>query len=60
VTNIAHQLGYFDTIATVDLFAQLPSAIDAVTLEAVSDSARDLLAASNRTTGWFDPLAEPA
>jgi zinc protease len=60
VTNIAHQLGYFDTIATVDFFSQLPSAIEAVTLEAVAEAARELFDASNRTIGWFEPLGEPA
>ena len=31
VTNIAHQLGYFETIASVDLFTSLPQRIAAVT-----------------------------
>jgi zinc protease len=56
VTNIAHQLGYFETIATVDVFTALPSRIAAVTVEAVADAARTVLAASNRTVGWFEPL----
>ena len=34
VTNIAHQLGYFETIASVDVFTALPARIAAVTLEA--------------------------
>lgn len=56
VTNIAHQLGYFETIASVDLFSQLPARIAAVTVDAVNAAARTLLADSNRTIGWFDPL----
>jgi zinc protease len=56
VTNIAHQLGYFETIASVDVFTALPSRIAAVTCEAVADAARSLLAPSNRTVGWFEPL----
>ena len=56
VTNIAHQLGYFETIASVDMFNELAPRIDAVTLEQVVDAARSLLAPSNRTVGWFDPL----
>src|SRR5712664_2100855 len=56
VTNIAHQLGYFETIASVDVFTALPSRIAAVTREAVADAARSVLAPSNRTVGWFEPL----
>ena len=56
VTNIAHQLGYFDTIASVGLFKSLPERIAAVTLDEVSAAARTLLSDANRTIGWFDPL----
>jgi zinc protease len=56
VTNIAHQLGYFETIASVDVFTGLAQGIDAVTLDQVADAARTLLVESNRTVGWFDPL----
>jgi zinc protease len=54
VTNIAHQLGYFETIAGVDVFGGLGERIAAVTREQVAASAR-ILVASNRTIGWFDP-----
>jgi zinc protease len=56
VTNIAHQLGYFETIATVDVFEELTGRVDGVTLEAVAAVARDMLKPSNRTIGWFEPL----
>ena len=56
VTNIAHQLGYFDTIASVDLFTTAPARIAAVTLEEVATAAQAVLAPSNRTIGWFEPL----
>src|SRR3989454_8479480 len=56
VTNIAHQLGYFENIASGDGFNALPSRIAAVTREAVADAARSVLAPSNRTVGWFEPL----
>jgi len=56
VTNIAHQLGYFQTIAGAGVFASLPERIDAVTLDQVAAAARDVLRSSNRTIGWFDPL----
>jgi zinc protease len=56
VTNIAHQLGYFETIASVDIFTGLEQGIDAVSLEQVNEAARTLLVESNRTIGWFDPV----
>jgi len=56
VTNIAHQLGYFETIASVDIFTGLEKGIDAVSLEQVNEAAQTLLVESNRTIGWFDPV----
>jgi zinc protease len=56
VTNIAHQLGYYETIASLDLFSTAPARIAAVTLEEVATAARAVLAPSNRTIGWFEPL----
>jgi zinc protease len=56
VTNIAHQLGYFETIGTLDAFGDLARSVEAVTLESVADIARTMLRPSNRTLGWFDPL----
>jgi len=56
VTNIAHQLGYFETIASVDAFLEAPSRIAAVSVDGVGAAARRLFAAANRTVGCFDPL----
>jgi zinc protease len=56
VTNVAHQLGYFETIGSLDAFIDAPSRIAAVTLDEVAAAARAVLAASNRTVGLFDPL----
>ena len=56
VSNIAHQLGYYETIATADLFSAAPAAIAAVTLDEVANAARTLLTPSNRTVGYFDPI----
>jgi zinc protease len=56
VTNIAHQLGYFETIGSLDAFMQAPARIAAVTLDHVAAAAQRILPASNRTVGWFDPL----
>lgn len=59
VTNIAHQLGYFETIATIDVFTGLRPRIAAVSLDEVAAAARAVLTASNRTVGWFDPQPVP-
>jgi len=56
VTNIAHQLGYFETIAGADLFLDAGARIDNVTLQQVGEIAHVMLLRSNRTVGWFDPL----
>jgi zinc protease len=58
VTNIAHQLGYFETVAAVELFTTMAARIAAVTVEEVADAARAVLQPSNRTVGWFAP-SEP-
>jgi zinc protease len=55
VTNIAHQIGYFETIAGWRAFPELRRGIDAVTLAEVNEAAVRRLAASNRTVGWFEP-----
>jgi zinc protease len=56
VTNIAHQLGYFQTVASVDVFHELAARVRAVTVESVADVARSMLRAANRTLGSFEPL----
>jgi zinc protease len=56
ISNIAHQLGYFATIANVDVFVELTARIAAVTTDSVAGAARTVLSVSNRTVGWFDPL----
>jgi zinc protease len=56
ITNIAHQLGYFETIAGVETFLTLQQRIAAVTLEQVANAAAEIFNASNRTIGWFDPV----
>jgi zinc protease len=55
ITNIAHQLGYYETIASVDVFLSLQDRIAAVTLDAVAGAAQITFQPSNRTIGWFDP-----
>jgi zinc protease len=58
VTNIAHQLGYFETIGARELLTSAPDRIAAVTVEDVARVAREVLMPSNRTIGWFEPLAD--
>ena len=58
VTNIAHQIGYFHTIADVDIYLGLEGRIAAVTLDDVARVARKYLVSSNRTVGWFTPVAD--
>jgi predicted Zn-dependent peptidase len=55
VTNIAHQLGYFETVVGPGFFPSLQQRIDAVTPEQVADVARRRLARTARTVGWFQP-----
>jgi zinc protease len=57
ITNIAHQLGYFETVAGVELFGSIGDRVQAVGLEAVADAARAMLIPANRTIGWFEPAA---
>jgi zinc protease len=56
VTNIAHQLGYFHTVAGEGFLSRLQAGIDAVTADQVTDVARRRLSRTTRTVGWFQPL----
>jgi len=55
VTNVAHQLGYFDIVAGPGYYGSLEAGIDSVTAEEVWEVARRRLAPSQRTIGWFRP-----
>jgi zinc protease len=57
ITNIAHQLGYFETIDSWRFVGAVPERIEAVTLSEVAAAAERRLQPSNRTIGWFDPLS---
>ena len=57
VTNVAHQLGFFDTIASVDTVRQLPGRIAATTVDDVNAAAAAMFRPANRTIGRFEPLA---
>jgi len=56
ITNIAHQLGYFETIASWRYFPAIGAQIDAVTLEQVAEVAAARLKRSRLTLGWFEPI----
>jgi zinc protease len=58
VTNIAHQLGYYETVASWKIYPTLLSRIQAVTHDEVNAAAERYLKASNRTIGWFDPVPD--
>jgi zinc protease len=60
VTNIAHQLGYYETVASWKLYPTLLPRIQAVTQEQVNAAAERYLKANNRTIGWFDPVPDLA
>jgi zinc protease len=55
VTNIAHQLGYYETIAGVDSFLTLQQRLASVTVDQVAAVARATFDPANRTVGWFEP-----
>jgi zinc protease len=59
VTNIAHQLGFFETVTGPGFYPGLRDAIDAVTPDQVTDIARRRLGAAARTTGWYQPTSAP-
>jgi zinc protease len=56
VTNIAHQLGFFETVTSADYFRALWGQLERVTADEVGEAARRHLRPGNRTVGWFQPL----
>ncbi|HTM25195.1 MAG TPA: pitrilysin family protein [Vicinamibacterales bacterium] len=60
VTNVAHQLGYFETVAGAGYFDTIGSRVQAVTAAQVADVASRRLAADKRTVGWFRPVRSGA
>jgi zinc protease len=55
VTNLGHQLGFFETVASVDLFNHAPQSIAGVTKAQVDSAAAKYLRSERRTVGWFTP-----
>ncbi len=58
VTNLAHQLGYFETIGSWTMAGPALGQIRGVALHDVNDAASRYLRPSNRTVGWFEPLPQ--
>jgi zinc protease len=58
VTNVAHQLGYFETVIGSGYFDELDTRVQAVTAAQVADVAARRLSADLRTVGWFRPLVK--
>jgi zinc protease len=56
ITSIAHQLGYFETIASWRILPTIRERIEGVTLDQVVAAASERLKPLNRTVGWFEPL----
>jgi zinc protease len=55
VTNLGHQLGYFETVAKLDVYEDAPNRIAAVTRHQVESVAKKYLRTNRRTVGWFTP-----
>lgn len=55
ITNVAHQLGYYSTIASLDTYFSLASRIAAVTEADVAAAIEHRFKSSQRTVGWFRP-----
>ena len=56
VTNVAHQIGYFETVAGPGYLDALADRVNAVTPAQVADVASRRLAPDARTVGWFRPV----
>ena len=56
VTNLGHQLGYFQTVANLDIYRDAPNRIAAVTQDQVNAVAKKYLRTDRRTVGWFRPM----
>jgi len=56
ITNIAHQLGFFATIASWQMYSTQVPRIEAVTLDEVGLAASERLRPARRTVGRFEPI----
>ncbi len=58
VTDVAHQLGYFATIASLEALDAVPGSVEATTVEEVRRVAARYLIPEGRTVGWFVPRGD--
>ena len=58
ISNVAHQLGFFETIASWRFLSSMSERIQGVTLDDVARVAAARLTPANRVVGRFDPLPE--
>jgi zinc protease len=58
VTNIGHQIGYFETVADVGTYTSVATRLANVTADDVARVAQRYLRPSNRTLGWFAPTED--
>jgi zinc protease len=54
VTNIAHQLGYFETIGSLPSFTAASTLIDAASVDDIGAAAARIFRVANRTIGRFE------
>jgi len=55
VTNLGHQLGFYETVATVEIYRHAPHAIAAVTKRRRRPGGAEISAIRSPTVGWFNP-----
>lgn len=60
VTNVAHQLGYYETVVGAGFYPRLLPCINAVTADEVREVARRRLRSESLTIGAFQPLPAAA
>ena len=60
VMNLAHQLGYFETVANLEIYHSAPARIAAVSQSDVERVAKQYFKSDRRTVGWFQPPRAPA
>ena len=58
VTDVAHQLGYFATIASLEALDAVPGSVEATTVEDVRRVTARYLIPEARTVGWFLPRGD--
>jgi zinc protease len=56
VTNVAHQIGYFETVVGPGYLDRIAARVEDVTAAQVAEVASRRLAADTRTVGWFRPV----